>query len=45
MPEALIEPELKQIKIDIEDDKPVEALAKKFRVSRQALEFRIRYLE
>jgi Zn-dependent peptidase ImmA (M78 family) len=27
---------------DIEDDSPIEELAKKFRVSKQALEYRIR---
>jgi Zn-dependent peptidase ImmA (M78 family) len=44
MPSALIEQELAGKKIDIDDDGPIEDLAKKFRVSKQALEYRIRNL-
>ena len=42
MPRALIEEVLAGKQFDIDDDGPIEELAKKFRVSRQALEYRIR---
>lgn len=42
MPRALIERELIGRQFDIDDDAPIEELAKKFKVSRQALEYRIR---
>jgi Zn-dependent peptidase ImmA (M78 family) len=42
MPEALIKQALESEPFDIDDDSPIEELAKKFRVSRQALEYRIR---
>jgi Zn-dependent peptidase ImmA (M78 family) len=42
MPRALIEQELARKQYDIDDDGPMEELAKKFRVSKQALEYRIR---
>jgi Zn-dependent peptidase ImmA (M78 family) len=42
MPEALIKQALENEPFDIDDDSPIEELAKKFRVSRQALEYRIR---
>ena len=42
MPGALIDRELAGKQFDIEDDAPLEAIAKKFRVSKQALEYRIR---
>jgi Zn-dependent peptidase ImmA (M78 family) len=42
MPEALIVQALAGKQYDIEDDSPIEELAKKFRVSKQALEYRIR---
>lgn len=42
MPQALIEQALAGKQFDIEDEKPIEELAKKFRVSKQALEYRIR---
>jgi Zn-dependent peptidase ImmA (M78 family) len=42
MPEALIKQALESKPFDIDDDSPIEELAKKFRVSRQALEYRIR---
>jgi Zn-dependent peptidase ImmA (M78 family) len=42
MPEALIKQALESEPFDIDDDRPIEELAKKFRVSRQALEYRIR---
>lgn len=44
MPRALIEKELSGKQFDMEDDKPLEEIAKKFRVSKQALELRIRTL-
>lgn len=42
MPRKLIEQELAGKKFDIDDQGPIEELAKRFRVSRQALEYRIR---
>ena len=42
MPEALIKQALESEPFDIDDDSPIEELAKKFRVSKQALEYRIR---
>ena len=44
MPAELLEKALVEIKFDIDDDKPIEALAKKVKVSKQALEYRIRNL-
>ena len=44
MPSALLKQVLASTQFDIDDDKPMDDLAKKFRVSRQALEFRIRNL-
>jgi Zn-dependent peptidase ImmA (M78 family) len=46
MPRALLDQALEGVRFDdIEDDGPLEELAKKFRVSRQALEYRIRNRE
>lgn len=42
MPRKLIEQELAGKQFDIDDDGPIEGLAKKFRVSKQAVEYRIR---
>lgn len=42
MPADLVARELCKQRFDIDDDKPIEQLAKKFRVSKQALEYRIR---
>ncbi len=42
MPKSLLEPALDSRTFDIDTDKPLEELAKKFRVSKQALEYRIR---
>jgi Zn-dependent peptidase ImmA (M78 family) len=42
MPRTLIHQALAGKQFDIDDDGPIEELAKKFRVSRQALEYRIR---
>jgi len=42
MPRTLIEQALAGKQIDIEDDGPIQELAKRFRVSKQALEYRIR---
>jgi Zn-dependent peptidase ImmA (M78 family) len=42
MPITLIEQALAGNQSDIDDDEPIEKLAKKFRVSKQALEYRIR---
>lgn len=42
MPTDLIARELRKQRFDIDDDQPIERLAKKFRVSKQALEYRIR---
>jgi len=42
MPHTLIEQALAGKQFDIDDDGPIEELAKKFRVSKQALEYRIR---
>jgi Zn-dependent peptidase ImmA (M78 family) len=41
MPDALLEPALAGKNFDIDDDKPLEELAKRFRVSKKALEYRI----
>jgi Zn-dependent peptidase ImmA (M78 family) len=41
MPQKLLEAELEGKQIDIDDDGPIEELAKKFRVSKQALLYRI----
>ena len=45
MPRAFIDQALTGKQFDIEDEGPMEELAKKFRVSRQALEYRIRSRE
>jgi Zn-dependent peptidase ImmA (M78 family) len=42
VPRKLLDRVLAGKQFDIEDEKPLEELAKKFRVSRQALEYRIR---
>lgn len=42
MPRTLIDQALAGNQFDIDDDGPIEELAKKFRVSKQALEYRIR---
>ncbi|MGA2178039.1 MAG: ImmA/IrrE family metallo-endopeptidase [Verrucomicrobiota bacterium] len=42
MPRILINEALAGKKFDIDDDRPIEEMAKKFRVSKQALEYRIR---
>jgi Zn-dependent peptidase ImmA (M78 family) len=42
MPKATIERELAGKQFDMEDDAPLEEIAKKFRVSKQALQLRIR---
>ena len=42
MPRRLIEQALAGKQFDIEDDGPIEELAKKFRVSKQAVEYRVR---
>ena len=42
MPSTFINDILRGQQFDIDDDGPLEALAKRFRVSRQALEYRIR---
>jgi len=44
MPRLMIDQVLTGKQFDIEDDRPIEELAKKFRVSKQALEYRIRSL-
>ena len=44
MPSFLLSEMLNKQGFDIDDEEPLERLAKKFRVSRQALEFRIRNL-
>jgi Zn-dependent peptidase ImmA (M78 family) len=44
MPRAFVEEVLRAEQFDIDDEEPMETLAKRFRVSRQALEFRIRSL-
>jgi len=44
MPKTLIESAIGGKPLDIDDDRPLEEIAKKFRVSKQALEFRIRKL-
>jgi Zn-dependent peptidase ImmA (M78 family) len=44
MPHNLIKQALAGKQFDIDDDGPIEELAKKFRVSKQALEYRIRNL-
>lgn len=44
VPRPFIEEALKTQRFDIDDDAPIEALAKKLRVSRQMLEYRIRNL-
>lgn len=44
MPSSLLNVMLKKKGFDIDDVRPLEVLARKFRVSRQALEFRIRNL-
>lgn len=44
MPTDLLEEALAEIKFDIDDDKPIEKFAKKLKVSKQALEYRIRNL-
>jgi Zn-dependent peptidase ImmA (M78 family) len=42
MPRLMIDQVLAGKQFDIDDDRPIEELAKKFRVSKQALEYRIR---
>ncbi len=42
MPRSMIDQALAGKQFDIDDDRPIEELAKKFRVSKQALEYRIR---
>lgn len=42
MPRPLLEKTLADIQVEIDDDEPMEALARKFKVSRQMLEFRLR---
>jgi Zn-dependent peptidase ImmA (M78 family) len=42
MPRKVIDQVLAVKKFDIDDEGPIEELAKKFRVSKQALEYRIR---
>jgi len=42
MPKTIVERELAGKQFDIEDDAPLEEIAKKFRVSKQALQLRIR---
>jgi len=42
MPQSLIEEALAGAQFDIENDGPIEQLAKRFRVSKQALQYRIR---
>lgn len=42
MPRKLIQQALEKKEFDIDDDRPIEKLAKQFRVSKQALEYRIR---
>ncbi|MBX5167027.1 MULTISPECIES: ImmA/IrrE family metallo-endopeptidase [unclassified Rhizobium] len=44
MPAGVLREELASMSFDIDDSAPLEALAKKFKVSRQAVEFRIRSL-
>lgn len=44
MPKDLIEKALADVRFDIDNEKPIEDLAKKFKVSKQALEYRIRNL-
>lgn len=44
MPEDLLKKALASITFDIDNDEPLEALAKKIKVSKQALEYRIRNL-
>ncbi len=44
MPRELLEKSLAEIKFDIDDGEPLEKLAKKLKVSKQALEYRIRNL-
>lgn len=44
IPKSLLDEALQGKHFDIDDDKPLEELAKKFRVSRQMLEFRMRNL-
>ena len=44
MPRALLEEALANARFDIDDEKPLEEIAKRFRVSRQTLDYRIRYL-
>ena len=44
MPRELLEKALAEIKFDIDDGEPLEKLAKKLKVSKQALEYRIRNL-
>jgi Zn-dependent peptidase ImmA (M78 family) len=41
MPKALLEEALARIEFDIEDPSPLDEMAKRFRVSRQTLEYRI----
>ena len=44
MPESLLRSVIGQEEYDIDDERPIDELARKLRVSRQALEFRIRNL-
>ena len=45
MPRDLIDKAMEGKQFDIDDDGPIEELAKKFKVSKQALEYRIRNRE
>ena len=42
MPLFLLQPMLKRKRFDIDDERPLEKLSRKFRVSKQALDYRIR---
>lgn len=45
MPSFLLDEMLRKKGFDIDDEKPLESLARKFRVSKQALEFRVRNMD
>ena len=45
MPRVVVDEALAGKQFDIENEEPMEQLAKKFRVSKQALEYRIRSLD
>ena len=44
MPARILESELEGKQFDIDDEAPLERIARKFKVSKQALEYRIRNL-